>query len=247
MAIVTLTPGQNEESEANMAAARAKAEKAKPGMERSLSQQQVVDAAFEMIDKAGYKNFSMRTLAEKLGMGTMSIYTYVPSKQQLMFLVIQKMMSEYDNAPVPGEYWEDTLHRTCESLLAVNLRHANVRIMQLQTQLNPPQQHQRSIYYLHADQGMPADVYEIMYGVLRSFLTGFIDVAAKRKLELVEQGDDSNMGGEWSRISASDTEIERFRQGVDFIIAGTRALASPNPCDWRTPEDTSTWTWGREE
>ena len=156
--------------------------KSKPGMERSLSQGQVVDAAFRMIDERGYGKFSMRALADNLGMGTMSIYTYVPSKQQLLFLVIQKMMDEYDNAPVPGEFWEDTLHRTCESILTVNLRHPNIRIMQLQTQLNPPQQHQRSVYYLHADQGMPLKVYEVMHGVLRSFLTGFIDVAAKRQL-----------------------------------------------------------------
>ena len=86
--------------------------KSKPGMERSLSQGQVVDAAFRMIDEHGYGKFSMRALADNLGMGTMSIYTYVPSKQQLLFLVIQKMMDEYDNAPVPGEFWEDTLHRT---------------------------------------------------------------------------------------------------------------------------------------
>ncbi len=224
-----------------------RAGKSKPGMERSLSQEQVVDAAFRMIDERGYGKFSMRALADNLGMGTMSIYTYVPSKQQLLFLVIQKMMDEYDNAPIPGEFWEDTLHRTCESILAVNLRHSNIRIMQLQTQLNPPQQHQRSVYYLHADQGMPLKVYEVMYGVLRSFLTGFIDVAAKRQLELEEQGDDSNIGGEWSRISASDTELERFRQGIDFIIAGTRTFATPDPCDWRTPNDPLSWTWGRGE
>lgn len=221
--------------------------KSKPGMERSLSQGQVVDVAFRMIDEHGYGKFSMRALADNLGMGTMSIYTYVPSKQQLLFLVIQKMMDEYDNAPVPGEFWEDTLHRTCESILTVNLRHPNIRIMQLQTQLNPPQQHQRSIYYLHADQGMPLKVYEVMYGVLRSFLTGFIDVAAKRQLELEEQGDDSNVGGEWSRISANDTELELFRQGIDFIIAGTRTFATPDPCDWRTPNDPLSWTWGRGE
>ena len=88
--------------------------KTKPGMERSLSQEQVVDTAFRMIDEHGYEKFSMRALAEKLGMGTMSIYTYVPSKRQLLFLVIQKMTEEYDNEPIPGEFWEDTLHRTCE-------------------------------------------------------------------------------------------------------------------------------------
>ena len=55
------------------------------------------------------------------------------------------------------------------------------------------------------------------------------------------------MGGDWSRISANDTELERFRQGIDFIIAGTRTFAAPDPCDWRTPIDPLSWTWGRGE
>ena len=145
-------------------------------------------------------------------------------------------MDEYDNAPVPGEFWEDTLHRTCESILTVNLRHPNIRIMQLQTQLSRRNSiNERLLPACRSRHA--AQVYEVMYGVLRSFLTGFIDVAAKRQLELEEQGDDSNMGGDWSRISANDTELERFRQGIDFIIAGTRTFAAPDPCDWRTPID----------
>lgn len=218
----------------------------RPAVTTATTQDQVIETAFRMIDERGYAKFSIRALAEQLGIGTMSVYTYVPSKKQLLFNVLQKMQSEIDNAPVAGEHWEGTLHRTCGSILKVNLAHANIRLMQMQTQIELPQQHKRNIYYLHADQGFPEDIYETMYGVLRSFLTGFIDMAVRRKLELITQADDRFAGGRWTAIAETDTDIERFHQGIDFIIAGTRAMAAPNPCDWRTPEDPATWSWGKE-
>ncbi|RHO38992.1 TetR/AcrR family transcriptional regulator [Eggerthella sp. AM16-19] len=59
-----------------------------------------------MIDERGYEKFSIRALADELGIGTMSVYTYVPSKKQLLFLVLAKMRQNIDNKPIPGEYWE---------------------------------------------------------------------------------------------------------------------------------------------
>ena len=52
-------------------------------MERSLSQEQVVDTAFRMIDEHGYEKFSMRSL-RKRGMGTMASIPTFKSKRQLL-------------------------------------------------------------------------------------------------------------------------------------------------------------------
>ena len=212
----------------------------------ATTQEEVVDAAFRMIDAQGYAKFSIRALAEELGIGTRNVYTYVPSKKQLLFYVLQKMQSEIDNAPIAGEFWEDTLHRTCGSILRTNLAHPNIRIVQMQTQIETQQKHRRNIYYLHTDQGMSDHIYETMYSVLRSYLSGFIDMAVKRKLKLTTKAEDQYAGGRWTTISDADTDIEMFHQGIDFIIAGTRAMAAPDPCNWRTPEDPATWTWGKE-
>ena len=71
-------------------------------------------------------------------------------------------------------------------------------------------------------------------------------MAVKRKLKLTTKAEDQYAGGRWTTISDADTDIEMFHQGIDFIIAGTRAMAAPDPCNWRTPEDPATWTWGKE-
>lgn len=40
----------------------------------------------------------------------------------------------------------------------------------------------------------------------------------------------------WQRIVASAYTDEAFANGVELIIRAIRALAAPDPCDWRTPE-----------
>jgi AcrR family transcriptional regulator len=42
--------------------------------------QEIVDAAVAMADEHGVEALSMRNLAERLGMGTMSLYSHVSDK-----------------------------------------------------------------------------------------------------------------------------------------------------------------------
>lgn len=38
------------------------------------------------------------------------------------------------------------------------------------------------------------------------------------------------------RVVAAAYTDEAFAHGVEIIIQGIRALAAPDPCEWRTPE-----------
>ena len=40
----------------------------------------------------------------------------------------------------------------------------------------------------------------------------------------------------WQRVVAAAYTDEAFAHGVEIIIQGIRALAAPDPCEWRTPE-----------
>lgn len=62
------------------AAAPARGRGPRPG----LSVDEIVGAAIEVADADGLAALSMRRVAERLGVGTMSLYTYVPSKAELV-------------------------------------------------------------------------------------------------------------------------------------------------------------------
>lgn len=69
-----------------------------------LSARGIVDAAVELADTAGLEAISMRRIAEKLGVGTMSLYAHIPGKADLVSLMVDTVLGElYPNVEVPSE------------------------------------------------------------------------------------------------------------------------------------------------
>ena len=62
----------------------------KPG----LSVERIVAAAIELADAEGLGALSMRRVAERLGVGTMSLYTYVPAKAELLDVMLDTVLAE---------------------------------------------------------------------------------------------------------------------------------------------------------
>jgi AcrR family transcriptional regulator len=79
----------------------------RPPQPVATSRAAIVEAAVELADAEGLEAVSMRRLAEKLGVGTMTPYTYVASKDELLEL----MRDEVARAmlvpePLPSEWRE---------------------------------------------------------------------------------------------------------------------------------------------
>jgi AcrR family transcriptional regulator len=64
------------------------------GPRPGLSVDRVVAAAVELADAEGLAALSMRRVAERLGVGTMSLYTYVPGKAELLDLMADTVLGE---------------------------------------------------------------------------------------------------------------------------------------------------------
>ncbi|MFD4422856.1 TetR/AcrR family transcriptional regulator [Agromyces sp. NPDC058484] len=64
------------------------------GPKQRASVDGVVDAAIEIADDEGIDVLSMRRIAERLGMKTMSVYTYVPGKAELIDLMVDRVAGE---------------------------------------------------------------------------------------------------------------------------------------------------------
>jgi AcrR family transcriptional regulator len=68
----------------------------------SLSREQIVTAAIELLDADGLEGLSMRRLGTKLGSGATSIYWYVTNKDELLELAMDEVMGEV-SIPEPGD------------------------------------------------------------------------------------------------------------------------------------------------
>ena len=57
-----------------------------------LSRAAVIDTACELFAERGYRGTSMKDLAEALGVRASSLYNHVPSKQDILFAIMDKAM-----------------------------------------------------------------------------------------------------------------------------------------------------------
>ena len=74
-----------------------------------LTREQVAHTALDMADSEGIDAVTMRRLAEELGVGTMTLYGYFPSKRELLHAVLDAAVSDRSGAPGPGGSWREQL------------------------------------------------------------------------------------------------------------------------------------------
>lgn len=62
------------------------------GPRQKFAVDDVVDAAIEIADREGLPALSMRGLAQHLGIGAMTLYTYVPNRTDLVVLMVDQVL-----------------------------------------------------------------------------------------------------------------------------------------------------------
>ena len=88
----------------------------------TLSREQIVRAAIELLDAEGTGGLSMRKLGTRLGSGATSVYWHVANKEELLELAVDEVFGEV-YVPEPG----DTGWRVGASVLANGMRTALLR------------------------------------------------------------------------------------------------------------------------
>lgn len=82
-----------------------------PSRRSGLTVGRIVAAAIDIADEAGIDSLSMRRIAEQLGVGVMSLYTYVASKAELIPVMVDTVLAELPNVPEPDRA-PDSPHST---------------------------------------------------------------------------------------------------------------------------------------
>ncbi|GAA0964334.1 TetR/AcrR family transcriptional regulator [Actinocorallia libanotica] len=75
---------------------------------RSLTPSRIADAALAVLDAEGHGALSMRAVAARLGMGTMSLYRYVEDRSALEELVVERILEPVD-LTAPDGAWRHRL------------------------------------------------------------------------------------------------------------------------------------------
>ncbi len=99
-------------------------EPARRGPRPGLSLAQIVAAAIDVADREGLAALSMRRVATELGVGTMSLYRYVPGKGELLDLMLDEVGGIGDDPEAFRELsWREAMERFAWGLWELLHRH----------------------------------------------------------------------------------------------------------------------------
>ena len=103
---------------------------APPSSRTPLDRDRIVRAAVDFIDEYGLPGLSMRRLGGLLGVEAMSLYRYVPGRENLLDAVVQKILDELladqEILDRPQNGWQDFLQRLAHGVRRVALAHPKV-------------------------------------------------------------------------------------------------------------------------
>ncbi|MFF2407874.1 TetR/AcrR family transcriptional regulator [Streptomyces sp. NPDC058092] len=100
----------------------ARPERAGRGPKPAFSRADIAAAAVRIADAEGFDAVSMRKVAAELGCGTMSLYNYVPRKEDLYELMFDAVSGGYD-FPEPSGDWRADLIALAHQARAMMRRH----------------------------------------------------------------------------------------------------------------------------
>lgn len=97
-----------------------------------LSKSKILAASLELVDEGGLAEFSVQTVADKLGVTGASIYHYFTDRDQLLrglgLLVLREMreLHRKTSRSEPPRSWQDWVRDYADALYAASSRHPNV-------------------------------------------------------------------------------------------------------------------------
>jgi AcrR family transcriptional regulator len=97
-------------------------DKPRRGPKARFTLSDVVDVALRLADAEGLEALSMRRVAADLGITAMSLYSYVPSKAELIDVLIDRVLGEMDMSVVDGD-WRVRLEHVARENWRLNVRH----------------------------------------------------------------------------------------------------------------------------
>ena len=88
-----------------------------------LSREQLVDAAVAVVESNGFDALSLRSVARHLGVGPMTLYTYVDGSEELAALVVERLVEEAVSDLSWPRSWREVLQLFAQELDALVVRH----------------------------------------------------------------------------------------------------------------------------
>ncbi|ASU83993.1 TetR/AcrR family transcriptional regulator [Nocardiopsis gilva YIM 90087] len=146
-----------------------------------LSVDKIVRAAIEIADAEGLAALSMRKVADRLGVGTMSLYTYVSGKADLTDAMLDTVYGEAEHPEEDTGGWRARLERIARENRALYIRHPWMLQVATGRPVLGPNETAKYDYELRAVDGI--GLTELEMDSVITLISGYVHGAARGAVE----------------------------------------------------------------
>ncbi len=218
--------------------------RAEPSRERRpLTRDAIVDAALVLLEREGLQGLSMRRLAQELGSGAASLYWHVGGKEELLSLLLDRIVGE-SKVPEPDpENWQETVKafgREARRLLNSRRDAAQLSMGRIPAGPNSLPVLERNLA-VFAAAALPPRVIAYAADMFALYVGGFAYEESLRVPPLGEEDASAEQLGEYFRSLPPDefptitgmaddlvagSPDERFEFALELLVRGLEAMAS---------------------
>ncbi|MEV0644219.1 TetR/AcrR family transcriptional regulator [Phytomonospora sp. NPDC050363] len=195
-------------------------ERSSRGPKQGLTIEAIVRAAIELADAEGLSALSMRKVAERLGVGAMTLYTYVPGKDELIGLMIDAVQAERPARRDSAEGWREKLEQVARDNW--DLCHRHMWLVQAGSERNPVGPHSMDVYEdeLACVSGIgltPGEMVQVL-----SLMSGYVDGAARAAVQVIQEERRTGLTREqwWEQISPAFDKFIDYERYPTVLSTG---------------------------
>ena len=202
----------------------------------ALPLDRILTVALELVDEHGADALSMRSLAQRLGSGTATLYRHFANRSELVAMMVDRLLGEVglDAEKVAGLPWQQACVSFAQNMFDALGRHGNVATLLIgQVPMGPNALAQRElILSVLLDSGFPPVVAAHAYATLTRYVLGFgiqlSGSATDLDAELAAAFHDLDPSRYPATVAvADDLPVpleEEFAYGLRLIVAGLERL-----------------------
>ena len=200
-----------------------------------LEREEIAAAALEIADAEGLDALSMRTLAERLGVGTMTLYGYFRSKDELLDALVDAVVTERRPFPEEGD-WRERLRAVVMIARASLLRHPSLVELRVRRPVLRPEalRFSETVLGILREAGLPAREAAQAFRLLFTYTFGYAALspagateesreAARAALAVLPAGEYPAIAESLEEASDAMGGEEAFEYGLERILDGLEA------------------------
>jgi AcrR family transcriptional regulator len=207
---------------------------------KPLTRDAIVDAALTLLEREGLQGVSMRKLAQELGAGAASLYWHVGDKEELLSLMLDRIVGESELVEPDPEHWQESVKEMLRATRRLMLKRrdaAQLSLGRIPAGPNSLPVMERALAVLHAA-GLPPRVVSYAADMFALFVGGFAFEES-----MPQEGDPKALGEyfaslppeQFPTLTALAGDLteggadERFEFAIELLVSGLEAMANRRP------------------